>query len=102
MTILAGKLTHESGELIIQLQYNPLNISIVSAVQQTDLSYVVTIDKPVLNSDMPPKWYIASSEGNIYAVTQTSSITFVVQSFNPPATPVENILSGNEFQLEIY
>jgi len=102
MTILAGKLSEDSSVLNVNLLHNPLNVSVVSTEEITTGEYIVTIDKPVLNENMPPKWYISNSSGNIYAVASQSPVTFTVQCFNPPATPVSNTLTGAEFQIETY
>lgn len=104
MTILAGKLLQNSGELSVNLLHNPLTASVVSIDPTlTQGEYVVEIDKPILNNDMPPKWYTADSTGNRYAVSQNNLTTFSVQCFNADGTNAAgDILSNCEFQIETY
>ena len=102
MTILAGKLTEETGELVVVLLSNPANAAVTLTEKVNTGEYVATIDKPILNSDMPAKWYVANSSGNIYSVSAINQTQFSVQCYNPPATPVDGSLSNAEFQIETY
>lgn len=104
MTILAGKLLQDSGQLSVNLLHNPLNASVVSIEPTlTPGEYVVEIDKPILNNDMPPRWYTANSEGNRYAVSQNNLTTFFVQCFNADGTnSTGDMLFNCEFQIETY
>lgn len=104
MTILAGKLSQNSGELSVNLLQNPL-AALVFSIEPTltQGEYIVEIDKPILNSDMPVKWYTANNEGNRYAISQNNSTTFSVQCFNADGTNATgDILSNCEFQIETY
>lgn len=102
MTILAGTFSEATDSLVVKILFNPLNVSVTMVENIGAGANIVTIDQPILNSDMPKRWYTSDSSGNIYSVHQDSPITFIVNCFDPSGIPVGNVLSANEFQIEIY
>lgn len=100
MIILKGKLTIESGTPFFTLLFNPTLLQLYGAEISTG-RYVFTSDTPVFNSDLPPKWYIANSQGLKYAVSQTSRTTFEVSVYDNEGAESGSDLSGVEIQVEL-
>lgn len=102
MTILAGKLTEESSVLNITVLHNPLNAQIVSCEETGTGQYIVTIDKDILNENMPAKRYLSSNILTNYFVASISSNQFSVSCYDITGNQISGSLSNCEFQIETY
>lgn len=100
MTILKGKLTTESSTPLVTLLHNP-------ALLQIDVEnigtgkYLFTSDIGVFNNDMPPRWYIANSQGLKYVVSQTSRSEFEINVYDTSGNESGTDLSGVEFEIDL-
>lgn len=100
MIILKGKLTTESGTPYVTLLFNPTLLQLSGENLSTG-RYVFTSDIALFNNDIPPKWYIANSQGLKYAVSQTSRTEFEINVYDNTGTESGTDLSGVEFDIEL-
>lgn len=94
------KINNRKRNTIFYLLFNPTLLQLDGAEISTG-RYVFTSDTPVFNSDLPPKWYIANSQGLKYAVSQTSRTTFEVSVYDNEGAESGSDLSGVEIQVEL-
>lgn len=100
MTILKGKLTTESGTPYVTLLSNPALLQLDGENIGTG-KYLFTSDTGVFNNDIPPKWYIANSQGLRYVVSQTSRTEFEVNVYDISGNESDTDLSGVEFEINL-
>lgn len=55
---------------------------------------VGTASSPCFNNDMPPRWYIAESQGGRYSVSQDSQVLVHIQAFDAAGQPSDTVMSG--------
>ncbi len=100
MITLTGKITQEgTNEPGITL-FNEEVIQFSDCTYLQVGQYQATCNKAILNSDMPPKWFIADSTGNKYTISQVNQTDVIIQCYDSKGNPVDGILSGNEFSIQ--
>lgn len=95
--ILTAKV-YQGGEdaPVLTMVYNPLNVEVVNTERVGEGNYIVTIDKPVLNSDIPGEWNIADSTGARFNAAAINQTQIALQSFNKDGVPSDGIFGGNQ------
>lgn len=101
MIILKGRVTVESnGDVFPTLLFNPTLLQL-TAVKTGTGKYQFTSDVGLFNSETPPKWYIANSQGIKYVVAQTSRNTFEINVYDGSGLEDDYNLSGVEFEIDL-
>jgi len=101
MQVLKGRISQESDSVpTITLLENPLGAVITTSYNGLG-NYTATSDLPIFNNDMPVRWSIANSQLCVYAISQVNATELSIQCYNSSGTESDNILSNNEFSIEI-
>jgi hypothetical protein len=99
--VLVGKITQNTtDEVFIQLLQNETLASVTPSISATNPNEItLTSDVDIFNTDNPPRWYIAGSAGEKYALAPINRNQAQIVCFDAAGNPVTNILNGCLFEL---
>lgn len=99
MQILTGKITAGGqDDFNVVLIDNPLNLKIDWEQSETG-TYTGTCFSEIFNSDAPPRWWIADSQGSKYVLSQLNRTQIEIAAYNKDGNKQNGILNIAIFEV---
>jgi hypothetical protein len=99
MLTLKGKITQSGDSAPGVVLFNEEIVQFSDCEYLQKGQYKAVCNKAILNSDMPPKWFLADNIGSKYVISQVNQTDVIIQCYDQDGNEADGILNGNEFEV---